>query len=179
MDQTAGGERGTLLGLGLVQRRPARLPADHEDLLRVYAEARRPELALFGFDAEQLETFVRMQFELQQRDYAHRYPDAEHSVIELDGELAGQWRVWRGPEHVVLVDIALLPAFRNRGLGTRLLMELAVEAEERGVPLSLSVRPDNPARRLYERLGFVAARATPTNVEMVRHPKPVAAAREV
>lgn len=50
--------------------------------------------------------------------------------------------------------------FRGRGLGTRLLTELIEQAQLRGLPgLSLSVETGNPARALYERLGFMPAGA--------------------
>lgn len=57
-----------------------------------------------------------------------------------------------GPE----VTIALLPPYRGQGIGTRLLQQLLEDAEAAGYPgLSLSVHAKNPARRLYQRLGFV------------------------
>jgi ribosomal protein S18 acetylase RimI-like enzyme len=53
------------------------------------------------------------------------------------------------------VSIGVLPEARGRGVGERLLRALITEAITRKLPaLSLSVEPDNPARRLYERLGF-------------------------
>lgn len=49
---------------------------------------------------------------------------------------------------------------RGRGVGSRLLADLIEHARSRGLPgLSLSVEEGNPARALYERLGFVAAGA--------------------
>lgn len=53
------------------------------------------------------------------------------------------------------VAVAVRDGWRRTGLGTRLLQELAVAAREHGFArLSLSVDYDNPARRLYERLGY-------------------------
>ena len=52
------------------------------------------------------------------------------------------------------VDIALLPRYCNRGIGTRLLRELQSEAAAAGKPLRIHVERVNPALRLYERLGF-------------------------
>jgi ribosomal protein S18 acetylase RimI-like enzyme len=52
--------------------------------------------------------------------------------------------------------IAVLPAHRGRGVGQRLLAELLEAARGRFRAVSLSVRADNPARRLYERTGFRA-----------------------
>jgi predicted GNAT family acetyltransferase len=52
------------------------------------------------------------------------------------------------------MDIALLPEFRGAGLGTALLADLFAEATAAGKTLTIHVEEYNPARRLYERLGF-------------------------
>ena len=52
------------------------------------------------------------------------------------------------------MDIALLPEHRNRGLGGALVRELLDEAAAAGCLVSLHVEENNPARRLYQRLGF-------------------------
>jgi ribosomal protein S18 acetylase RimI-like enzyme len=50
--------------------------------------------------------------------------------------------------------IAVLPAHRGKGVGEQLLRELLDAARGTLRAVSLSVRADNPARRLYERIGF-------------------------
>ena len=50
--------------------------------------------------------------------------------------------------------VAVLPERRGQGIGTDLLKRLLAEAERSFPAISLSVSPNNPARRLYERLGF-------------------------
>jgi len=52
------------------------------------------------------------------------------------------------------VTIGVAPQVRGQGVGGRLLDALMTEAVRRGVGLCLNVRHDNPARRLYERMGF-------------------------
>ena len=52
------------------------------------------------------------------------------------------------------LSIALLPEYRNMGLGTRMLTKVIFMARGRFPGLSLSVVETSPARRLYERLGF-------------------------
>jgi ribosomal protein S18 acetylase RimI-like enzyme len=47
-----------------------------------------------------------------------------------------------------------LPEFRNRGIGGRLLRDLQEEAASAGKRVGIHVEKQNPARRLYERLGF-------------------------
>lgn len=51
--------------------------------------------------------------------------------------------------------IAVMPESVGQGLGTRMLEPLLVAARGRYPGVSLSVRGDNPARRLYVRMGFV------------------------
>ena len=73
-------------------------------------------------------------------------------VAEIDGAVAG-FAVWRGVDvdEWELLNIAVDPAFRGRGLGRAL-----VDALPAG-RVFLEVRESNAeARRLYEQCGFVA-----------------------
>jgi ribosomal protein S18 acetylase RimI-like enzyme len=65
--------------------------------------------------------------------------------------------VHRGERDIRIMDIALAPSFRRRGIGTGLLRALIAEAQESGRKLSVHVEMNNPARTLYERLGFYPA----------------------
>ena len=51
--------------------------------------------------------------------------------------------------------IALLPNFRGLGIGTKLLKQTLTIAQDQFPAVSLSIRADNPALRLYQRVGFV------------------------
>ena len=64
------------------------------------------------------------------------------------------------------VTIGVSRAARGQGVGARLLSALIAEAAQRRVGLCLNVRHDNPARRLYERIGFrlVPGSAAPNRV---------------
>ena len=57
-------------------------------------------------------------------------------------------------EDVPELSIALLPEYRDRGLGSRLLTEVIALAQERCPAISLSVVETSPACRLYARFGF-------------------------
>jgi GNAT superfamily N-acetyltransferase len=87
-------------------------------------------------------------------------------AVELDGAVVGVafFRLFREGEHghgfvdedTPELGIAVQEEFRGRGLGTLLLDKLAERARAEGIGrLSLSVETENPARRLYERLGYV------------------------
>jgi ribosomal protein S18 acetylase RimI-like enzyme len=65
--------------------------------------------------------------------------------------------VLRAPGEIRVVDLALLPPWRGRGIGGRLLRELLAEAAAAGLPVRVHVERTNPALRLYARLGFAPA----------------------
>ena len=128
---------------------------DQDFLYRLYASTRMAEIALFGWNPAQQEAFLRMQFNAQQRGYEMAYKDADHQIITGDSQPVGRILVHRGNNAHVLVDIALLDEYRNRGIGTRVLQQLIASTAQQHVPLRLQVIKSNPARHLYERLGFV------------------------
>lgn len=98
--------------------------------------------------------FVEMQFRAQDQYYREHYPNTSLDVIVSDRQSFGRLYVSRWPEEIRVVDIALLPDFCNRGIGTTLLQRLQAEAQASGKPLRIHVERCNPALRLYERLGF-------------------------
>ena len=131
--------------------------ADRAVLVELYGSVREPELAHVPWDDAQKRAFVEHQFSAQDAHYREHYPGATIDVVEVDGEPAGRLYVHRGPSDIRSMDIALAPPFRGRGIGTALLRSLMDEAQESGRKLSIHVEQNNPARRLYERLGFEPA----------------------
>jgi ribosomal protein S18 acetylase RimI-like enzyme len=95
-----------------------------------------------------------MQFAAQAQYYREHYPDTSFDVILLGAEAVGRLYVARWTDEIRIVDIALLPACCNRGLGTTLVRALQAEAAASRKPLRIHVERFNPALRLYERLGF-------------------------
>ena len=132
-------------------------PDDREFLYRVYASTRTEELALTDWNDAQKEAFLRMQFNAQDAYYTQHYPGARFQVIEQDGQPVGRLYIDQWPGEVRIVDITLLPEWRNHGLGSRLLRDIIGQAERAGLPLTIHVEMYNPALRLYQRLGFEPA----------------------
>jgi ribosomal protein S18 acetylase RimI-like enzyme len=71
----------------------------------------------------------------------------------IDGEPARRLYLHRGDTEIRIVDIALLPEHRGKGVGTTLLRDVIAE----GKRVTIHVERMNPALRLYERLGFEVA----------------------
>ncbi len=127
---------------------------DREFLFRVYAGTRAEELALTNWDQAQKQAFLTQQFEAQHHHYQTHYQGAQFDLILLDGQPIGRLYVARWREEIRIMDIALLPDYRNRGIGSGLLRDLLEEAAVTGKRLTIHVERYNPALRLYRRVGF-------------------------
>jgi ribosomal protein S18 acetylase RimI-like enzyme len=128
--------------------------ADRELLYRIYAGTRTEELAGTGWDDGQKAAFLQMQFDAQHRYYMENYRDARFQVIEWERAPVGRLYLVRWSDEMRIIDIALLPEYRGRGLGTQLLRNIQADARQAGLPVTIHVERFNPALSLYERLGF-------------------------
>ena len=95
-------------------------PEDEPFLFELYASTRSDEMALVGWDKRQQEAFLRMQFNAQRSSYAMQFPNADYRIIVHDDRAAGRLIVDRSGEDILLIDVALLPEFRNAGIGSAL-----------------------------------------------------------
>ena len=129
--------------------------ADLPFLSGLYASTREQELAHVPWTPEQKAAFFDMQFRAQHAHYQQHYPGAQWLVILRGSEPIGRLYIDRWPKEHRLVDIALTPAHRSQGYGTALLQDLIDEAGDAGKPLTIHVEKNNPARALYDRLGFL------------------------
>lgn len=136
-----------------IRLRPA-TDEDRELLFRVYASTREEELAMTDWSVDEKTRFVRMQFDAQDAYYREHYTGAQFFVIEVDGQPAGRLYLHHRPDEIRLMDIALLPEYRGRGVGGSLVRDLLAQAQAEGKGVGIHVEKHNPAMRLYERLGF-------------------------
>ena len=137
-----------------VELRPVTMD-DATFLQALDAEVRCSEFAAAGLPAEMLTSLLAMQYRARASEYVAHYPHAVNSIVWVGTERAGRLLVDHGTEALRVVDIALTEGFRGRGLGTVLLRDVCERARGQGLPVRLAVRVDNPAQRLYQRLGFV------------------------
>ncbi len=134
----------------VIALRPATVD-DERFLFELYASTRGDELAALGWNDQQRETFLRMQYNMQRRVY----PEADNYIVLLQGREVGRFLSKRSEEEFHLVDITILPEFRNHGIGTKVIRDHQEEATLNAKPIRLHVLASNFAKRLYERLGFV------------------------
>lgn len=129
---------------------------DREWLWRLHCETMRPYVdATWGWnDGDQRERF----------DEA--FDPRRVEIVVIGNEPVGMLRVQRRPDEVVLAALQVAPSWQGRGIGAALVS--AVIEEAGGRPVTLQVLKVNPARALYERMGFVVEGESTTHVVMRR-----------
>lgn len=145
-------------------------PDDLAFQLKLYASTRQVELDVAGLPADTRESFLAMQFNAQTTHYTQFYPAAAWSIVECDGVRAGRLVLDRAVDHLHILDIALMPEFRGRGIGTALLRQVLAEAAARHLPLRLFAFTGERAMGLYLRLGFVPLNDDGIHTELVWRP---------
>lgn len=131
--------------------------ADLPFLLALRQESMGPHLARAGLHGTDEDFMARVM---------HRFDCAE--IILADGKPVGLLKLQREPGTWHLHQLQLAGNVRGQGLGHRLLEQILAEADRASVPVTLSVLKANPARRLYERLGFVAIGEDAIEIHMSR-----------
>lgn len=130
------------------------IEADLPFLAALYRSTRESELDRTPWSESEKTAFIGMQFQAQHSHYQEHYPDALWLVIERRGVPIGRLYLERWTSEHRIIDIALTPETRGEGTGRAILEDLIDEAASAGKSLSIHVEKENPAMRLYLRLGF-------------------------
>ena len=147
---------------------------DAHFLFELYANTRTEELDAWGWDSEQQDAFLKMQFHAQQTSYQKQFPNSNYQIVLMQQVTVGAILVNRNETEIRLADIAILPEYRDRGIGSFLLQNLIREATQAGKPIRLQVIQFNRATLLYQRLGFVKVGDNGTHFLMEWQPPRVA-----
>ncbi|NIM94651.1 MAG: GNAT family N-acetyltransferase [Anaerolineales bacterium] len=113
---------------------------------------------LYQLHRESLKEFIDQTWgwdeEWQVAYFQDHFDPSERSIIQFRGMDVGCLSLQRLEDHFFLEYIAILPEFQGKGIGSTLIMEVMRQASEEDIPVRLRVLRVNPARALYERLGF-------------------------
>jgi len=145
---------------GLLHLRPER-EEDRDFRYRLFCDSRQPEFALV-LPPPVYQQVMAHQFHAQTVSYRNDFPQARFDIIELDGNRIGRIVVDRPGNMVHIVDQAVVPRLRGRGIGTAVMRAIMDDAAAAGLPVRLEVDSENhPSFRLYQRLGFVMIETAP------------------
>ncbi|MGK7909050.1 MAG: GNAT family N-acetyltransferase [Synechococcus sp.] len=128
---------------------------DRPFLYQVYASTREEELAIVPWSQDEKKAFLEFQFNAQHTFYQNQFGDAAFWVIEQTGVPIGRLYLDRRTDEIRIIDIALMPAYRDLGIVTALLNAVLAEGQAQNQPVTIHVEQNNRALNLYRRLGFV------------------------
>jgi ribosomal protein S18 acetylase RimI-like enzyme len=124
-----------------------------------------------------MRTYVEQAFgHWDANDQRRRSDENDHSICRLimvDGVRAGILVVDDRPDEIFLARVFVLPAFQRHGIGSTVIRSLMARADSEKKPLRLRVLCVNPARRLYDRLGFAVTQQTPERFYMEYRGRPL------
>lgn len=150
--------------------RPEASSSDIDFSASLYALTRDDEMARVNWPEAQKRAFCRQQFDAQHAHYRQHYPTANLLIIERDAVPVGRLYFEQTAKELRLMEITLVTEVRNGGIGVAMTRALLQRAHAAGIPMGLHVEPFNPARRLYERLGFREIEARGLYLYMVSAP---------
>ncbi|SNR43959.1 GNAT family N-acetyltransferase [Puniceibacterium sediminis] len=128
--------------------------ADMPFLSRLYRSTREEEMSGLPWSDEQKQSFIDMQFRAQHEHYQKHYTDALWLIIEMNSAPIGRLYIERWASELRIIDIALIPDARGKGIGADILEDLQSEAAATAKNIGIHVEKANPAMSLYHRLGF-------------------------
>lgn len=140
--------------------------ADIPFLMVLYASVRADELSPVPWSDEEKAAFCAQQFDAQRSYYYGAIPNVRFDVLEHRGEPIGRLYLQDRPTRLHIIDIALIPAVRGQGLGTRLLSALHDAGRATGRGVGIMVEKFNPALNLYRRLGYAEVADHGVHLEM-------------
>ncbi len=119
--------------------------AEHFDFaLRLYLSTMKPYV-------QELVTWDEQE---QRATFAAQWKLDEVSIISVEGNDVGWFQVAELPAEIRLQKFYVSPQYQRSGIGSEVLGNLPVTWRSTGKKIVLRVLKNNPARRLYERLGF-------------------------
>lgn len=128
--------------------------ADKQILSTLYAETRWEELLPVPWSETDKKAFLQMQFDAQHAYYLLHFADAQFDLILVNGIPAGRLYLHERQDEIRIIDIALLKKYQDKGIGTQLLNQILNQGKINSKPVRIHVEKNNPALRLYRRLGF-------------------------
>lgn len=121
----------------------------------------------------EMETIIRelkLDLQAQAASFRRQWDLADVRIIRLDGTDIGWLQSTQRDSTLFLAQLFVAGSFQRRGIGTEVMHRLIAAANEAGQPMTLEVVKINPAKRLYDRLGFRTTGEDDRKYHMRREP---------
>ncbi|MFA6549290.1 MAG: GNAT family N-acetyltransferase [Candidatus Margulisiibacteriota bacterium] len=123
----------------------------HRDTLKEYVAS------IWGWDED-----------VQSRLVRERFDHNKITIIQWNGCDIGVLQLETHCKEWFLANIQLVPIHQGKGWGSRIIRDILERADNQKIPVTLTVLRTNPARQLYERLGFVVVQQDDVRYYMKR-----------
>jgi GNAT superfamily N-acetyltransferase len=133
---------------------------------KLYRSTRENELNFTNWTEEEKNIFCLSQMFAQLAEYKNKYKDATYQVIIYKKKPVGRLYLNESDKETRVLDISILPAFRGRGIGRSILTDIIKKARQKNKITTLNVAIGNPAKKLYESIGFKKISASNTHEYM-------------
>jgi ribosomal protein S18 acetylase RimI-like enzyme len=129
-----------------------RTESDSGFFMELFGEIKSSELLLNTWPEQIRHQMITMQFQAFEQSIITEFPGSIDFLILFNSVKAGRLQINKDEKEIRIINISLLPAFRNKGIGSKILNNIIIEASH--TPVFLEVDKTNPAQKLYSRLGF-------------------------
>jgi ribosomal protein S18 acetylase RimI-like enzyme len=125
-------------------------------LFKIFASTREIEMMRIAdlWTDDQKDGFLSQQFQAQRTYYQREYKDTNFWILLLDNEVIGRLYINLASVKIHIVDISILPEYRNMGYGKMILQDIILHARQVDKKVQIYVERNNPAMNLYNRLNF-------------------------
>src|SRR5580693_5097548 len=145
--------------------RPSRAD-DQEFLHRLFCSVHSEKLNLALLSVEERNRLIGLMYQGFAGHYSTIGPAADDRIVLLNNESIGRMILLQTREEIRLADLAILPQYRRRGIGSALIGQLQTESTMSKRPVRLQVAQFDHALRLYQRLGFYKTDAIGTYLHL-------------
>ena len=132
-------------------------PEDEPFVRQLVTDYATADLAAWSWPQPMRDHLVGIQYTQRRQNIRSNHPKADSKIILVDGKPSGWLVVSSSEDEIHVIEIIILPEHRGMGIGSEVLGQVMAESDRSGRPISLTVRTNNRALRLYQRLGFQRA----------------------
>ncbi|MDJ0681998.1 MAG: GNAT family N-acetyltransferase [Xenococcaceae cyanobacterium MO_167.B52] len=102
-----------------------------------------------------MKSYVEQLYPWNPRLFRNNFIPDHYDVIEINNLIIGLMKVVSSETEIYLAEIQIIQDYQKQGIGTNLIQSLIQEAQISNKKLWLKVLKNNPAKKLYQRLGFI------------------------
>jgi GNAT superfamily N-acetyltransferase len=109
---------------------------------------------LYFAEMERINRELKLDRDVQAASFRRQWDVSQVRIITVDGADIGWLQTLTHDGSYFLGQLFVEPPHQRRGIGTEVMHRLIGEATRAGQAMTLAVVKINPAKRLYDRLGF-------------------------